>query len=83
VGFRYPAAMKSLVCLGISLLFIGPTLSATPPARLASPYIDSVELIQLLRIDEMLSAILNGDAQQALAAGRITTAQQLIRGGSL
>ena len=74
--FRYPAAMKLLVCLGIPLLFIGPALSATPPARLASPHVDSVELIQLLGLDEMMSAIMNRTAQQALEAGRITGAQQ-------
>jgi len=66
--------MKSLACLGIPLFFTGLALSATPPAR-APVEIDSLALVRLLHLDEMLSRIVNEDGQQALAAGRITKSQ--------
>jgi len=67
--------MKSLLCLGITLVLFGLAGAATPPARLASTHIDSLTLVKLLHLDEMMSRIVNQDAQQAFAAGRITEHQ--------
>jgi hypothetical protein len=66
--------MKSLAGLGIVLSLMGQA-SAAPPARLASAHIDSLELVQLMHLDELLSRTLNEHAQQALAAGRVTKTQ--------
>ncbi len=66
--------MKSLAGLGIVLFLMGQA-SAAPPARLASAHIDSLVLVQLLHLDELISRTLNEHGQQALAAGRVTESQ--------
>jgi hypothetical protein len=63
--------MKSLIGLGILLFFTGEA-SAAPPARLASAHIDSLALVQLVHLDELLSRTFNDRARESFAAGRLT-----------
>jgi len=66
--------MKPLAGLGILLFLLGQA-SAAPPARLASPHIDSLALVQLLHLDELLSRTINDGRQASFAAGRLTQVQ--------
>ena len=69
--------MKTVIWAVLALYLAGVANSATSPARAkanSSPD-DSVAIIRLLRIDEMLSELLKSRAQQSFDAGRITTPQ--------
>jgi hypothetical protein len=70
-------AIRAVLSPFLALFFAGTANSTTPPTpghRVASPD-NSVTLIRLLRIDEMLSELSRSQAMESFKAGRITKPQ--------